>query len=160
MLETWNDSVGTRTRDLRIKSPLLYQLSYRVVVRNCWAPDKRAGKGGRLTIAEMEGACQRRGVWTARAAVRGPITLTSPSQTFCPGSNDDRRSGALVGLLRARTVGMTWGIDVIEKSIAQENRGNGDEHRCQEREDEKRSCDEHEQVGIVPPGRSGDSPRP
>ena len=27
----WNDPGGSRTRDLRIKSPLLYQLSYRVV---------------------------------------------------------------------------------------------------------------------------------
>ena len=26
----WNDPGGSRTRDLRIKSPLLYQLSYRV----------------------------------------------------------------------------------------------------------------------------------
>jgi hypothetical protein len=27
---TWSDPSGFRTRDLRIKSPLLYQLSYRV----------------------------------------------------------------------------------------------------------------------------------
>ena len=53
------DSVGTRTRDLRIKSPLLYQLSYRVVVRTCWIPGTRAGSGGGLTIAELEARCQR-----------------------------------------------------------------------------------------------------
>ncbi len=31
-----NDPAGSRTRDLRIKSPLLYQLSYRVVLRAIW----------------------------------------------------------------------------------------------------------------------------
>ncbi len=30
--ELKNDPVGARTRDLRIKSPLLYQLSYEVVM--------------------------------------------------------------------------------------------------------------------------------
>src|SRR5439155_18635321 len=31
-----NDPGGSRTRDLRIKSPLLYQLSYRVVLEQTW----------------------------------------------------------------------------------------------------------------------------
>ena len=37
-----NDPGGSRTRDLRIKSPLLYQLSYRVGLRNVFGESRKS----------------------------------------------------------------------------------------------------------------------
>ena len=47
-----NDPGGSRTRDLRIKSPLLYQLSYRVSPQDSRA---RGARGTRLTLTQALG---------------------------------------------------------------------------------------------------------
>ena len=41
--EEVNEPAGARTQDLRIKSPLLYQLSYRLADKLTPAPDERDG---------------------------------------------------------------------------------------------------------------------
>ena len=52
--EDSNDPGGSRTRDLRIKSPLLYQLSYRVgdgTKFTCWNQiDNSRGDGTRFLL--------------------------------------------------------------------------------------------------------------
>ena len=64
-LKNSSEGVGTRTQDLRIKSPLLYQLSYALLCpdsllagRNSLANQRRVGKASFVASTHMAFACE------------------------------------------------------------------------------------------------------
>ncbi len=73
-----NDPGGSRTRDLRIKSPLLYQLSYRVWRRSAPATNIVA-PGGYSCLVESGGASSLRNpfVQITIAPQSLPLTMNS-----------------------------------------------------------------------------------
>lgn len=74
-----SDPVGTRTRDLRIKSPLLYQLSYRVSDSPSFHGPNGSGKGRTNESSKLSPIDKRRRRGGTQFAT---LTSVAESQSF------------------------------------------------------------------------------
>ena len=87
-----NDPGGSRTRDLRIKSPLLYQLSYRVQIatqnKTSWSADKtatRPSRRNRRQSGDLAAHCASLNVAAGSEAVHSGHSGPKPSQNASEG---------------------------------------------------------------------------